>query len=81
MDSQRPLTGARYDRRMDPAALVSTLIGAQVGRAQLAVAAKLLQMDAANEQSVVGLIDAAQQNMDRLANVAAGIGGNLDISV
>jgi hypothetical protein len=66
---------------MDPAALATAFIGAQVGRAQLAVAAKLLQMDAANEQSVVGLIDAAQQNMDRLANVAAGIGGNLDISV
>jgi hypothetical protein len=66
---------------MDPAALATAFIDAQVGRAQLAVAAKLLQMDAANEQSVVGLIDAAQQNMDRLANVAAGIGGNLDISV
>jgi hypothetical protein len=66
---------------MDPAALASAFIGAQVGRAQLAVAAKLLQMDAANEQSVVGLLDAAQQNMDRLANVAAGIGGNLDVSV
>jgi hypothetical protein len=66
---------------MDPAALATAFIGAQVGRVQLAVAAKLLQMDAANEQSVVGLIDAAQQNMDRLANVAAGIGGNLDISV
>jgi hypothetical protein len=66
---------------MDPAALATAFIGAQVGRTQLAVAAKMLQMDAANEQSVVGLIDAAQQNMDRLANVAAGIGGNLDISV
>ena len=31
--------------------------------------------------SVVQVIEAAQQNMDRLANVAAGIGGNLDISV
>jgi len=66
---------------MDPVALASAFIGAQVGRVQLAAAAKLLQMDAANEQSVVGLIDAAQQNMDRLANVAAGIGGNLDVSV
>jgi len=26
------------------------------------------------------VIDAAQQNMDRLANVAAGIGGNLDVT-
>jgi hypothetical protein len=66
---------------MDPASLASALIGAQVGRAQLAVAGKLLQMDAVNERSVVKLIDASQQNMDRLANVAAGIGDNLDISV
>jgi len=66
---------------MDPVALASAFIGAQVGRVQLAVAAKMLQMDAANEQSVVGLIDAAQQSIDRLANVAAGIGGNLDVSV
>ena len=66
---------------MDPASLASALIGAQVGRVQFAVAGKLLQSDFANERSVVKLIDAAQQNMDRLANVAAGIGGNLDISV
>jgi hypothetical protein len=66
---------------MDPTSLASALIGAQVGRAQLAVAGKLLHMDFVNERSVVKLIDAAQQNMDRLANVAAGIGDNLDISV
>jgi hypothetical protein len=66
---------------MDPASLASALIGAQVGRVQFVVAGKLLQSDFANERSVVKLIDAAQQNMDRLANVAAGIGGNLDISV
>jgi hypothetical protein len=66
---------------MDPASLASALIGAQVGRTQLAVAGKLLQTDFVNERSVVKLIDAAQQNMDRLANVAAGVGDNLDISV
>jgi hypothetical protein len=27
------------------------------------------------------VVDAAQQNMNRLANVAAGVGQNLDISV
>jgi hypothetical protein len=61
--------------------LVSALIGARVGQVQMAVAAKMLQMEGANAQSVVKLIDNAQQNMDRLANVAAGIGGNLDVSV
>jgi hypothetical protein len=61
--------------------LVSAILGARVGQAQLAIAAKMLQMEGVKEQSVVKLIDAAQQNMDRLANVAAGIGGNLDVSV
>ena len=61
--------------------LVSALIGARVGQAQLAVAAKMLQMEGVKSESVVKLIDSAQQNMDRLANVAAGIGGNLDVSV
>jgi hypothetical protein len=61
--------------------LVSAILGARVGQAQLAIAAKMLKMEGVKEQSVVKLIDAAQQNMDRLANVAAGIGGNLDVSV
>jgi hypothetical protein len=63
------------------AALVSAFIAADVGRLQLAVAAKLLRMNAEAAQSAVKLIDAAQANLDRLANVAAGIGQNLDISV
>jgi hypothetical protein len=61
--------------------LVSAFIGARVGQVQLAVAAKMLKMDADAAQSVVKMVDAAQQNIDRLANVAAGIGGNVDISV
>ena len=65
---------------MDDVSLASAFISATIGQAQLAVAAKLLRMNADQEQSVVKLVDAAQQNLDRLANVAAGIGGNLDIS-
>jgi hypothetical protein len=61
--------------------LISAFIGAQMGQVQLAVAAKMLKMDANQAQSVVKLIDSAQQNFDRLANVASGVGGNLDISV
>jgi hypothetical protein len=62
-------------------ALASALVAASVAQAQLAVAAKMLRMNADAAQSVVKLIDAAQQNMDRLANVAAGIGENLDVSL
>ena len=66
---------------MDVGALAAALIGAKTGQIQLAVAAKMLRMNAESAQSAVKLIEAAQQNFDRLANVAAGIGGNLDMSV
>jgi hypothetical protein len=60
--------------------LVTAAIGAQTGNMQLAVAARMLKMNADNAASVVKLIDAAQQSMNTLANVAAGIGTNLDIT-
>jgi hypothetical protein len=66
---------------MDVASLAAALISAQVGQVQLAVAAKLAKMNAEQGASVVQLLDAAKGNFDRLANVAAGIGSNLDISV
>jgi hypothetical protein len=65
---------------MDVASIASALIDAQTGQAQLAVAAKILKMNADQEASVAKLLDAAQANISSLANVAAGIGGNLDIS-
>ncbi|MGA8650532.1 MAG: hypothetical protein WB677_07910 [Xanthobacteraceae bacterium] len=61
--------------------LVAAAIGAQAGMTQLAVAGSMLKMNAENASSTVKLIDAAQQNLNSLANVAAGIGRNLDISV
>ena len=63
---------------MDPTSLITALVGAQTGMMQLAVAARLARMNADQGASVVKLIDAAQQNFDPLANVAAGIGTNLD---
>jgi hypothetical protein len=45
------------------------------------MSAKMLRMNADSEASVVKLIDSAQQNMNSIANVAPGIGQNLDISV
>jgi hypothetical protein len=60
--------------------LVSALVSAQTGRLQLAVAAQMLRMSADSASSVAKLVDAAQQNLDPLANVAAGIGANLDVS-
>jgi hypothetical protein len=66
---------------MDIGALASAMIAARVGEVQLAVAAKLLRMDAQAAASAAKLIDAAEANVDRLANVAAGIGANLDLSI
>jgi hypothetical protein len=65
---------------MDVASITAAFIAAQVGQVQTAMAAKLLRMDN-QAQNALKLIEAAQENFDRLANVAAGIGGNLDISV
>jgi hypothetical protein len=65
---------------MDIASIASAIIGAQAGQAQVAVAAKILKMNAEQGASVVKLLEAAQANFNNLANVAAGIGTNLDIS-
>jgi hypothetical protein len=56
------------------------MIGAQTGAVQLAVAARLERMNANEGASIAKLVDAAQQNFGPLANVAAGVGTNLDVS-
>jgi hypothetical protein len=63
---------------MDPAALASAFISASAGQFQLAMAGKMLAMNVDAGRSAVKLIDAAQQS---LANVAAGIGTNIDMKV
>ena len=65
---------------MDPVALASAFVAASVGKVQLAAAGKMLEMQFDSGRSAVKLIDAAQQNIDRLANVAAGIGSNVDMT-
>jgi hypothetical protein len=55
--------------------------GAQMSAVQMAIAAKMLRMNANSAASVVQIIDAAQQNMQSLANVAAGVGQTVNISV
>ena len=65
---------------MDPASLATAMIGAQTSREQMAAAATMMRMNANNAASVVKIIDAAQQNMQSLANVAAGVGQNVNIT-
>jgi hypothetical protein len=66
---------------MDPAALASAFIAASAGQAQLAVGDKMLAINVNSDRAAVQLIDDAQQNIDRLANVSAGIGTNFDLTV
>jgi hypothetical protein len=66
---------------MDVAALAAALVGARMGQVQMEAAARMMRMNAQSAASIVQVIEAAQQNIDRLANVADGIGVNLDISV
>ena len=66
---------------MDMMSMVTGLLAAQAGKVQMQVAATILKSNADSEKSAVQtLLGAAQQSMSSLANVGAGIGGNLNIA-
>jgi hypothetical protein len=65
---------------MDVGSIASAFIAAQMSELQTAVAAKMLRMNTDSGADAVKLLEAARQNFERLANVAAGVGGSLDIS-
>ena len=65
---------------MDPAAIAMALIAAQQGLQQTTIADKILRMNADASNSVVKLLDSGQQNFNSLANVASGVGANLNIA-
>ena len=62
-------------------ALASAFIAASAGQFQLGIAGKMLAMNLDAGRSAVKLIDAAQQNIDSLANLSAGIGTNIDLTI
>ena len=66
---------------MDVASIAAAFIAAQAAQVQTAVAAKMARMNADQGENVARLLEAARQNMNPLANVAAGLGGNVDITV
>jgi len=66
---------------MDPTSLVAAMVGAQMSDVQMAMAAKMLRMNADAAGAIVQVLEAAQQNLNNLANVAAGVGQNVNISV
>jgi hypothetical protein len=66
---------------MDMMSIVSGILAAQAGNVQTQVAASILKSNADAEKSaVLTLLGAAQQSASSLANVGAGIGGNLNIA-
>jgi hypothetical protein len=65
---------------MDPTSIAAAMAGAQMSDVQMAIAAKMLRMNADAADGIVKVLDAAQQNLASLANVAAGVGQNLNIT-
>ena len=65
---------------MDPASIAAALVASQMSNVQMAVAAKMLRMGSDNASAIVQALDAAQKNLQSLANVAEGVGRNLNIS-
>jgi hypothetical protein len=62
-------------------ALITGIVAARAAQVQFAVAARMMKMNAEAAQSVVALVDAGRENMQRLTEAALGLGGNVDISV
>jgi hypothetical protein len=66
---------------MDLMAMVSGILAMQAGNVQTQVATAIMKsnMDA-DKSAVQTLLGAAQQNITSLANLGAGIGGNVNIT-
>jgi hypothetical protein len=65
---------------MDPAAIAAALIGAQTGQQQVTLATTMLRMNTDAAKAVANMLDNAAQNGLSLANVANGVGLNLNIA-
>ena len=65
---------------MDMMSMVTSLLAMQAGNTQTQVATTIMKSNMDAEKStVLTLLGAAQQSMS-LANVGAGVGGNLNVS-
>jgi hypothetical protein len=66
---------------MDMMAMVTAMLAMQAGNTQTQVAATIMKSNMNAEKSTVQtLLGAAGQNLASLANVGAGVGGNVNIS-
>jgi hypothetical protein len=66
---------------MDVTAIAYAFIGAQASQQQSAMAAKMVRVNADAAASIVKVIEAAQQNLDRLTNRLPSVGTSLDVLV
>jgi hypothetical protein len=65
---------------MDIGSLVSAIVAARLGQMQLAAAAKIAKTEADSGDAVAKLVDAADQNAQKLSAAAEGLGQAIDIS-
>lgn len=63
---------------METTAVAAAFAGAQASQVQMAMAAKMLKMNADQGKAVANMLDAATQNIQ--AMTAAGVGQNVDVS-
>ncbi len=66
---------------MDAASIATAFAGAKASQTQMAVAAKMVKMNANADAAIAQLLESAAQNATQLANAAAGFGQNFDISI
>ena len=66
---------------MEVSSIAASFAASRADATQQALAAEMLKMNLAAQASVVKLIEQAQETLPSPANLAAGVGGNLDISV
>jgi hypothetical protein len=65
---------------MDMMSMVTSMLAAQAGNTQMQVATSIMKSNADAEKSAVMTLLGTGQPSPSLGNVAAGIGGNLNIS-
>jgi hypothetical protein len=65
---------------MSVSAVAQAMVGAQASDTQMSLAAIMLKMNASAAGAVADMLDKAQQNPQSLANVAEGVGQNVNIS-
>ena len=66
---------------MDSVSIATGLIAAQASFKADTLAAKFLKQNASSDSAVADLLQAASDQGNKIANLAAGIGGNLDVTV